>query len=300
MKLHAFHYFVAVAEDLHFGRAAARLQITQPALSRQIHRLETQLGVQLLQRTKRKVELTEAGATFLVEIRKALQQVDAAIQVTQRVARGEVGSLQIAFTPSAMHTVLPEILKQCRDRYPYVKLAMREICTLDQINALRSETIDVGFLHPPIEESFLNLYPLPGERLLLALPPTHVLAGQQQLPLKSFATDPFILHPRYEGPVLYDQFLALCREAGFEPHIVYEEANYQTRIGLVAAGTGITIVPESLQKSGVAGLSYCTLMGASLELQLAIAWRKQQISPVVQGFLHVVQQMPFPAFSRLS
>ena len=299
MKLHAFHYFVAVAEDRHFGRAAARLHITQPALSRQIHRLEAELGVKLLRRTKRTVELTEAGAAFLDEIRKALQQVEAAIHVAQRVSRGEVGSLRIGFTPSSMHTVLPEILRCFRDRYPDVTLSMTEICTFDQVNGLRAETIDVGFLHPPIDDSCLNLYSLQGERLLIVLPHTHALAKQTHLPLRSLAAESFILHPRHEGPVLYDQFLALCRKAGFEPHIAYEDTKHQTRIGMVVAGMGITFVPESVQRSGLTGVTYCALIDESLELQLAVAWRSQQASPVVQGFLKVVEQITHPNAPKL-
>ncbi len=291
MKLHAFQYFVAVAEELHFGRAAARLQITQPALSRQIHRLETEMGVALLRRTKRTVELTEAGAAFLVEVRKALQQVESAIQIAQRIDRGEIGSLRIAFTASSMHTVLPEILRHFRDRYPDVKLAMNEFCTLYQVNELRSETIDIGFLHPPVDNSFLNLYPLQGERLLVALPCSHALADQKQVSLKSLAAESFIVHPRHEGPVLYDKFLALCRDAGFEPNIVYEDGKHQTRIGLVAAGTGITFIPESLQNVGLSGVSYCSLIDDFLELQLAVAWRRQQVSPVIEGFLKVVEEV---------
>ncbi|MEM9769469.1 MAG: LysR substrate-binding domain-containing protein [Cyanobacteria bacterium P01_D01_bin.71] len=291
MKLHSFQYFVAVAEELHFGRAAARLQITQPALSRQIHRLESELGIELLRRTKRTVELTEAGTAFLGEIRKALQQVDAAVQTAQRVARGEVGSLRIGFTASSMHTVLPEILRCFRDRYPDVTLAMTEICTLDQVNRLQADKIDVGFLHPPVDASFLAMHTLPGERLLAVLPHNHALATQTQLPLESLATESFILHPRHEGPVLYDQFLHLCRKAGFEPQIVYEDPQYQTRLGLVVAGMGVTFVPESLQQSNLIGATYHALKGESLELQLAVAWRQHQISPVVQRFLNIVEQL---------
>ena len=291
MELHALRYFVAVAEELHFGRAATRLHITQPALSRQIQGLEAELGLELLRRTKRTVELTEAGETFLVEVRKALQQVESAIHMAQRVARGEIGCLRIAFTPSAMHTVLPEILKQFRDHFPKVKLELTELCTLDQVEALRTEIIDVGFLHPPIEAPFLKLSPLKGERLIVALPQTHPLANQKHLPLKSLAAEPFILHPRYEGPVLYDQILHLCRKAGFEPYIVHETVKNQTRVGLVAAGIGIAFVPESLQPSGLTSVSYATLAGDSPELQLAVAWRQEQSSPVLQGFLHGVQQI---------
>ncbi|MEM1253536.1 MAG: LysR family transcriptional regulator [Cyanobacteria bacterium P01_H01_bin.21] len=289
MKLHAFQYFVAIAEELHFGRAAARLHITQPALSRQIHRLETEMGVMLLHRTKRTVELTAAGAIFLVEVRKALQQMDTAIHIAQRVSRGEIGTLRIGFTASSMHTVLPEILRHFRDRYPDVKLAMTEMCTLDQVNGLKKETIDIGFLHPPIEASSLALYPLQSEKLLLALPHSHTLARQQQLSLNAFAKEPFIVHPRHEGPVLYEQFLALCRAAGFEPNIVYEDSKHQTRLGLVAAGTGITFVPESLKNLGLSGVAYCKPVGSFLELQLAIAWRKQPLSPLVEGFLEVAK-----------
>lgn len=289
MELHSLRYFVAVAEELHFGRAAARLHITQPALSRQIQGLEEELGITLLWRTKRTVELTEVGAIFLVEVRKALQQVESAIHVAQRAARGEIGTLRIAFTPSAMHTVLPAILKQFRDHHPDVKLEMTELCTLDQVNTLRTETVDVGLLHPPIDAPFLNLHPLQGERLVVALPQAHPLAKHKRLRLKSLATEPFILHPRYEGPILYDQILHLCRMAGFEPHIVHEAIKHQTRVGLVAAGIGITFVPESLRQSGLAGVAYCSLMGAAPELQLAVAWRQERMSPVLQEFLQVAQ-----------
>lgn len=291
MELHALRYFVAVAEELHFGRAAARLQITQPALSRQIRSLEAELGIELLRRTKRTVELTEAGATFLVEVRKALQQLESAIQIAQRVARGEIGCLRIAFAPSAMHTVLPKILKQFCDRYPNVKLELTELCTLDQVNRLQTDIIDVGFLHPPIDVSFLKLFPLPAEKLVVALPQTHPLARQKHLSLKSLAGEPFILHPRYEGPVLYDQILTLCRKAGFEPRIVHEEVKHQTRVGLVAAGIGIAFVPESAQQFGLAGVSYCTLVDESPELQLALAWQRENLSPVLREFIQVVQRL---------
>jgi DNA-binding transcriptional LysR family regulator len=290
MELHSLRYFVAVAEELHFSRAAARLHITQPALSRQIRLLEEELGIMLLRRTKRTVELTEAGATFLPEIRKALQQIESAIQVAQRAARGEIGSLKIAFTASSMYTVLPKILQQFRALHPNVKLDMTELCTLDQIEALRTESVDVGLLHPPIDAPFLTLHPLQGEKLVIALPETHPLSQQKQLPLKALAAEPFILHPRYEGPILYDQILNLCRQAGFEPYIAHEEIKHQTRIGLVAAGIGIAFVPESSQRSSPSGVSYCAIAGNAPMLQLAAAWRTDHVSPVLQEFLQVTQE----------
>lgn len=291
MELHSLRYFVAVAEELHFSRAAARLHITQPALSRQIRLLEEELGIMLLRRTKRTVELTEAGATFLPEIRKALQQIESAIQVAQRAARGEIGSLKIAFTASSMYTVLPKILQQFRALHSSVKLDMIELCTLDQIEALRTESVDVGLLHPPIDAPFLTLHPLQGEKLVLALPETHPLSQQKQLPLKALAAEPLILHPRYEGPILYDQILNLCRQAGFEPHIVHEEIKHQTRIGLVAAGLGITFVPESSQQSSLSGVSYCAIAGEAPKLLLAVAWQANCVSPVLQEFLQIAREV---------
>ena len=139
------------------------------------------------------------------------------------------------------------------------------------------ETIDIGFLPPPIEESSLALYPLQSEKLLIALPHSHTLAEQQQLTLNALAKEPFIVHPRHEGSVLYEQFLALCRAAGFEPMIVYEDSQYQTRLGLVAAGIGITFVPESLKHLRLSRVTYCKPVDSFLEPQLAVAWRKQPL-----------------------
>lgn len=291
MELRYLRYFVAVAEELHFGRAAKRLYMTQPALSKQIRRLENELELQLLHRTKRTVELTAAGKAFLPEARRILQQAEEAVQVAKRAARGEVGHLRIAFTASAMHSVLPEILKNFRDRYPKVKLDLTEFCTLDMVEVLRVEKADLGFLHPPVDAPFLKLQPMPGENLVVALSQNHPLVERESLPLAALANEPFILHPRYEGPVLYDQIVNLCKQAGFEPRVVHEEVKNQTRVGLVAAGLGITFVPQSLQNAGLSGVVYRPLSGSAPELQLAVAWRGDRVSPVLQGFLQIVQQL---------
>lgn len=290
MELRCLRYFIAIAEELHFGRAAERLYMTQPALSRQIRRLEDELGLQLLYRTKRSVHLTEAGKAFLPEARRVLQQADHAVQVAKQAARGEIGQIKIAFTASAMHGILPEILKAFRDCYPKVKLDMTEFCTLDQLEALRTKTVDVGFLHPPVNAPFLALAPLQGETFVVALPQHHPLAEQTTLQLESLSKEAFILHPRYEGPVLYDQIIDLCKQAGFEPYIAQEEIKHQARIGLVAAGVGIAFVPASLKGSVPAGIVYRPLCGPVPELQLAVAWRHNHDSPLLQGFLQIVQQ----------
>lgn len=280
-------YFIAIAEELHFGRAASRLHITQPALSKQIHRLEAKLGVKLLHRTKRHVSLTTAGMAFLPEARKALQQIDIAVQTAQDAANGYSGRCAIAFTASALHTVLPSILKVFRQRFPQIQLILREQCTLDQVSALHNETVDVGFLHPPIDAPLLDSMALPGEELVVVLPQGHALASQAQLHLSAIARESFILHPRFEGPGLYDQIVERCRKAGFEPHIAHEELKHQTRIGLVAAGMGITFVPASLQATAMSGVIYRSIIESAPTLDLVAAWRKSDLSPSLHNFLDI-------------
>ena len=288
MELHDLRYFVAVAEELHFHRAAERLHLTQPALSRQIRALETELGVVLLQRTQRQVRLTIAGATLLAEARAILQRTEQAIQTTQRAARGEVGQLKLSFVAPALRGVLPALVRDFRDRYPAVQLCLSERRTHEQVEAFRTHQIDVGILYPPVDESLLQVVPIAKERWILALPKQHPLAHQQTLSLEDLAQEAFILHPRTEGPVSYDQFLRLCEQAGFHPRIVQEAGVSQTRVGLVALGLGLTLVPPHFQTDVDPDVVYRSLTGATLTFDLAIACRHDQCSPVIEQFLNVV------------
>ncbi|MBD2772691.1 LysR family transcriptional regulator [Iningainema tapete] len=291
MEFRHLTYFVAVAEELHFGRAAKRLYVTQQALSKQIHCLEAELEIQLFYRTKRSCQLTEAGVVFLEEARRLLDQALHAVQVTKRVARGEVGQLKLSFASPALHSVLPKILKIFRETHPDVEVILKEISTLEQVKALLKNEVDVGFLYPPINENSLNLQPILEEALMIVLPAYHPLAALKHLPLEALANEPFILHPRHEGPVLYDQIMSLCEQAGFQPKVVQEVAMSQTRIGWVAAGIGISFVFASLQNLINSEVVYRALDGATLTLQLAAAWRVDNSSPVLQEFLKVTQDL---------
>lgn len=290
MELHDLRYFVAVAEDLHFGRAAERLHMTQPVLSRQIQALEAELDVRLFQRTKRSVKLTIAGQTLFEEAKQILCHTEQAIQTTRRVARGEVGQLRLSFTASALRSFLPEMVRVFRDRYPGVQLIMNEHCTNDQVAALQNHQTDVGFLYLPVNEKWLTLKPIAEEIWLVALPKKHPLANQKQLTLSALAREAFILHPRQEGPAFYSQIVRLCEHAGFYPNVVQEVETSQTRVGLVAAGMGITFVPEHLQTVGDTEVIYRRLSGSAPKLELAIAYRRDNFSPVVQQFLHIVEE----------
>jgi DNA-binding transcriptional LysR family regulator len=289
MELHDLRYFVAVAEELHFRRASERLHMTQPALSRQIHALETELGVLLLQRTQRQVQLTVAGELFLAEARAILQRTEQAVQITQRAARGEIGQLKISFVAPALRGILPAIIRAFRDRYPDVQLLLSEKRTQEQVEAFHTHQIDVGVLYLPVDESLLSVIPIATEVWVVALPKHHPLASKQHLSLHELAQEAFILHPRAEGPVFYDQILHLCEQSGFCPNIVQEAGVSQTRIGLVALGMGVTFVPPHFQTDVDPDVAYRPLQGVSLTLNLAIAYRRNHCSPVVQQFLNVVE-----------
>jgi DNA-binding transcriptional LysR family regulator len=284
MELRHLKYFIAVAEDLHFGRAAERLHIAQSALSQQILSLESELGISLLYRTKRQVQLTTAGVAFLEDARSILVQAGRAVERSQRVARGEIGQVRIGFTILSLHSVLPLILQSFRQSYPEVQITLHEMTTQAQLEALRTEQIDVGFLHPPVPDTNLELANLKTETMWVVLSSQHPLAHRQRLTLRSLCHSPLIIHPRPEGVVLYDQILQLYDQVNCSPTIVQEATTSPTRIGLVAAGLGITFVPESLCALNYPGVVYKKLSGAMPQLAYAIAWQRENIMPLIQYF----------------
>jgi DNA-binding transcriptional LysR family regulator len=290
MELRYLRYFVTVAEELHFGRAAERLQMTQPALSKQIAGLEKELGVQLFARTKRTVQLTVPGEVFWEQAKQILSQVDAAIQLTKRTARGEEGQLRIGFTATATHTILPMLVRKFRDRFPNVELTMLELCTEAQVAALKESKIDLAFLHPPIDERGLKIYPILEENFVAVLPKNHHLLKYKQIPLSAFANEPLIVHPRQEGPVLYDGLIQICHQFGFQPQIIQESISLQTRVCLVAAGIGISFVSESVQSLVGTDVICRALANCPIKLRFAAAWRQSLTAPTLQEFLAVLQQ----------
>ena len=288
MELRHLRYFVTVAEELHFGRAAERLYIAQSALSQQILNLEAELGVQLLQRTRRSVQLTTAGQAFWDDARDLLYRVEKATERSQRISRGELGQLRIGFTILALHSILPTILAQFREDYPQIQLLLSEMTTQAQVEALQTKQLDVGFLHPPISDQGLNLLELKTERMIVALPTQHPLAQRKQLTIKALSLYPLIIHPRHEGAALYDQILQLYAQANCQPTIAQEAMTSPTRIGLVAAGLGVTFVPEGLQILNYYGVVYKPLVKGAPKLSYAIAWHQQERSPAVQSLLNML------------
>ncbi|MFN6513197.1 MAG: LysR family transcriptional regulator [Nostoc sp. CreGUA01] len=290
MELRHLRYFIAVAEELHFSRAAERLHIAQPPLSQQIQQLEAQLGVELFHRkTKRQVQLTEAGQVFLQEAYQLLAQLQKAIEVTQKIGKGEKGQLRIGFTSLVTYNLLPVILRQFREQFPEVELILQELTTTEQERSLRENRIHVGFAHPPLEDNTLNQKCIQQETLIVALAETYFLAEQDKISVRSLINENFIMFPRHLGAGLYDQIVSLCQQGNFSPKVTQEAIQMQTIIGLVSAGMGIAIVPSSLQNLQRTGVVYRSFEEKTPLVETAIVWREEDMAPVLQKFLQMVQ-----------
>lgn len=289
MELRHLRYFIAVAEELNFTRAAERLHIAQPPLSQQISDLEVELGVKLLERSKRPLQLTNAGQEFLKEARLILSQVEQATRLAQLASRGEVGRLIVGFNSSATQSVLPEILACFRKQFPNVELILREIDSHSQIQSLQNNQIDCGFLHTQkLDDSNLSYISVLKESVIVALPIGHPLAKKPLIPLQELAKESFILPPQHMGQGFYAQVISLCQQAGFTPKVV-EAMWLQTVLGLVAGGVGVAIVPASMENLQRKGVIYKSLKDKTFEIEMLLVWRRDSSSAVLHQFLKVVQ-----------
>ncbi|MCW5834377.1 MAG: LysR family transcriptional regulator [Labilithrix sp.] len=288
MELRHLRYFVAVAEELHFGRAAEKMKIAQPPLSRQIQALEGELEVALFDRSRRKVELTVAGATLLEHARRVFEAVELAKRETGRAGRGERGRIAIGYPSSLAYSGLPELLRTFRARFPDVEVALSELGPQAQIDALRAGRLDVGFVRAPLEEPGLASLLVRREPLVVALPAEHPAAVRARIPLSVLAEEPFVSFPRSRAPALFDQLMRLCHDAGFTPRIV-QEAPQLDLVSLVSAGFGVAIVPSSVRHVRRAGVAYRWIVGRP-KTDLRVAWKKENVSPVVRGLVEVVRR----------
>ena len=280
MELRHLRYFVAVAEECHFGRAAARLHIAQPPLSQQIKQLESELGVVLLQRSTRKVELTPAGERYLERARDILAAVDTAGGEAGRIAAGLVGRLAIGFTGSATYDLLPSLTRALRSDLPGIELDLRgEMLTPVQVECLVAGSLDMGFLRPPVTHPDIEVRILRREPLIAALPEAHPLAGRPQVRLADLRDDPFVSYPGQHRSVVYEAFLEACQQAGFAPSQVVHVGETSTLVAFVAAGLGVALVPASVQHLQVTGVRYLPLAGTTREVALALATRAGDRSP---------------------
>lgn len=291
MELRHLRYFVAVAEELHFGRAAARLHVAQPALSQQIQRLERELGVMLLARTKRRVVLTEPGRTFLEEARRTLSSAEGAVFAARRAAAGEVGLLRVGYVDLATWLTFPPILRTYRERFPTVHVALTELHREPQRLALERGDLDVGFFSLRERDRGLSGALVALDPLVAALPAGHPAARLTALPLAALSEEPWVLFPRDLKTSYVELVLESCAAAGFTPQIAQEASQLHTLSGLVGAGVGVTLLPSSIATAPRAGVVFRPLQGDGPHLPMHVIWRTGDVSPTAAQFLAIARAL---------
>lgn len=296
MELKHLRYFVAVAEELNFSRAAQRLHMTQPPLSVQVKQLEEEIGVPLLERSTRNVRLTEAGQVFLEESRRLFGQLEQSVRTVRRVGHGEVGTLALGFVPTAASETLPPLLRVFRKGYPEVEITLHEMNPPQLVNGLRDGRIDAAFFYlpsgnvPPFGDATLDSMPVSREPLVVALPADHPLAARRRIEMASLSDEPFILLASHRGSGLRDIIVEHCRLAGFMPRVVQEATLVQTIVGLVASGVGVALVPASLRKLQSTGVTYRPVQGSAPMVEMGVVWRRGDGGAVLASFLRVAKE----------
>jgi DNA-binding transcriptional LysR family regulator len=291
MELRHLRYFITVAEELHFGRAAARLHIAQPPLSQQIRRLEQELHVPLLRRTSRHVELTPVGRLFLLEARQTVAQADRAIRIAQRASRGEIGQLFVGCTPWADFTSGPQVIRGFGKRHPRIEIELQSLSSAEQISALEDGRLDVGILRPPVNSRALMTESLLTERLVVAFPRGHRFAAHHRVPWRELADEAYVLLSRRRAPTFDGIVSQACADAGLRLNVRYEVDHPQAVLALVAAGLGVSLAPATFAALKSAGIAYRGLRPVGPVLRTIVAWRREGGSPLVQRFLRVARTL---------
>jgi DNA-binding transcriptional LysR family regulator len=294
MELRHLRYFVAVGEDEHYGRAAQRLRVAQPALSRQIQDLEREIGVQLFDRLPRGVRLSAAGRAFLEDCRRILREVNEAAVRAGRVASGLTGTLRVGFTESASwHGVVPDSLREFRRRHPEVELQLSPLITLDQLDAVRSGRLDAGFVfHVPRTDPGLDQVQVASHELVLAAPERHPVSRSKRLRLRDLTEADFVWFPRRQHPANYDRLMQACSRGGLTPRIVQEAVDQATMLSLVACGLGVAFVTDSTRWRCPKDVVLRTVIDLRLPIAVSLIWRKDNASPLLARFVAEVRQLP--------
>jgi len=290
MELRHLRYFLAVAEELHFGRAAQRLHIVQPALSKQIMSLERELGFQLFARTKRHVTFTPAGEVFHEHARAILERVDKATELARMTATGQYGKLDIGFIGPAMWTVLPPTLQEYRRNLPGVHFSLHELASSAQVRRLHDGALDVGLLRPPVHDDALTVTTVIKEPFVVGLPEDHPQASAARVDLATLANETFIFISRHDSPGFYDRCIELCRSYGFAPQTVEEGNTPAAMYGMVGASLGVTLAPTSARNGRWRGVVFRPLTRGS-HVDLAFAYHTEDASPALHAFLATLNQV---------
>lgn len=296
MELRYLTAFIAVAEELHFGRAAQRLQMAQPPLSQQIRRLEKELGVQLFERNTRSVRLTSAGHSFLEPARTVLEDLDLARRAAKAAGRGEYGRVTVGFAGASSHESLPLLTRALRAGQPGIELVLQgQMYANVALARVADGSLDLGFVRLPVTQPGVSTHVIAEEGLVCALPLDHPLAESDAISLAALAEEPFVTFPANAGSSLRDATFRTCETAGFTPRVVQEAPDSHTILALVAAGVGVTLTLTSCQHIQQTGLVYRRLSGPTVRLQAALAWRTDNPSAPLRTVLTVAARaLPTP------
>ncbi|MEN3382407.1 MAG: hypothetical protein V7608_2451 [Hyphomicrobiales bacterium] len=292
IEIRQLRQFVALAEELHFRRAAARLGMAQPPLSQAIQKLEKEVGVELLDRSQRRVRLTDAGVVFLAEARRTIVQAARAVETARRAAHGLAGSLRVTYVGAATYDFLPGLIRAYRVHYPDVELELMERTTAAQARALQRGEADVGLVRPPVfNADDLHCAPVLRERLVVALPEDHRLVKETTIELRDLADENFIMFPAHEGPGFHARIVSACEATGFSPRVVQRAVQMHAIVALVVAGLGVALVPASMRSMRQLGVVYREIDNSpeTLHVDLAVMWRRGEPSSVVTAFLNVAR-----------
>jgi DNA-binding transcriptional LysR family regulator len=289
IELRHLRYFLAVAETLHFSKAARRLGMAQPPLSQQIKRLEQMLGHALFERTTRGVKLTAAGQLLARRARSTMEKVDEDLAQVRRLGRGEEGTLTVGFSGSVMFTELPAAIQSFRRRYPKVELRLRELVTSAQIAALLNGQIDLAFLRDGDPTEGIRITTLLKEKYVAVLPEAHPLAQRKTLGVKALEGEPFIMFARRMGPLAYDRTMACCERSGFRPNIVQDAPQWLTLVRLVAAGLGVTLAPACVARVAMPGAVYRAVK-AACRTTIDLGVKAGAESVLARNFIEIANQ----------
>jgi DNA-binding transcriptional LysR family regulator len=288
IELRHLRYFLAVAETLHFSKAAARLGMAQPPLSQQIRSLERMLGYPLFDRTTRGVRLTKVGLYFRERARNAITGIQNDVEMARRLGSGQEGVLTVGFSGSVMLTTLPKAIERYRRLYPRVELRLRELVTAEQIPSLLDGTLDLGFLRDGDPRDGLSIESILRERFVAVLPVRHKLAGSAAIRPGDLRDEPFVLFPRRMGPLAFDRTLACCEAEGFRPNVVQEAPQWPTVVRLVAAGSGISLAPACVADFAMPGVVFKKLRSRHWS-SIDIGLKLKLDNPTVEAFLSIVR-----------
>lgn len=285
MKLHLLRYFAVLAEELHFGRAAERLAITQPPLSSGIKALEEELGVRLFERSSKHVELTPAGHAYLAEVRIVLDRVARAGETARAVAAGLQGRLDIGFTGSMVYRDMPRIVRAFGARAPGIEVQLREMSSSEQIEAILHRQLHAGFVNTSTVPPHLACLPLAADHFVCCLPEDHALARERSVRLTALAQETFVMFARDVAPANHDNVIALFHRAGIHPHTRHAARQWLTVVSLVALGMGVALVPASLAQAGVQGVRFVPIAGLRHPTVGVLAWHEETDTPALRVFL---------------